>query len=341
MADQCPHCHTHNNFRGRFCSNCGFDLEEGRPMERNFLTTVLIGIAAIGVLLLIIEALLFTTNAYEILNLVSGTSTFYIFIPGPYPILTISGVYLQAYWALVVLSILFSAAYMIIKFVLSFSERSTVKTENTGAFWTFNTAFLSMTLYFIITTFVIILELEGVSSPFEEYNVLEMIYLLAEASFWEEISMRVLLIGVPIMIISLAVNRKASALKSILGGSGICTVSIVLIFISAVVFGIAHSGWEQDWKILDTALAGLLYGYVFVRFGLYASILSHFLTNFSSAFALLGYEMFGNVIFYIMIFAGFLMLSFILSKVNGIMERTNALPTFSDANVRMKQESEP
>ena len=89
----------------------------------------------------------------------------------------------------------------------------------------------------------------------------------------EEGLFRILPIGVPMFIICL-VYHKGSA-KDILGGFGMSRAALVLIFISAVIFGIAHlDGWSIM-KFPDTFISGILFGYVYVQYGAHTTIFMH------------------------------------------------------------------
>ena len=51
---------------------------------------------------------------------------------------------------------------------------------------------------------------------------------------------------------------------------------------SSAMFGIAHSfNWDL-YKVLPAFFAGLAMGYLFLKFGLYASIMFHFFTDYLS-----------------------------------------------------------
>ncbi|MBE0518456.1 MAG: CPBP family intramembrane metalloprotease, partial [Thermoplasmata archaeon] len=107
--------------------------------------------------------------------------------------------------------------------------------------------------------------------------------IFTTASVWEEIESRVLLIGVPIMCIDFLFRRErvASPIKYILGGNmeiGIPESGAALF--SSLIFGLAHVEWWDFWKFFPAAVTGLFLAYLFMRFGLYAAIILHFMLNF-------------------------------------------------------------
>ena len=50
--------------------------------------------------------------------------------------------------------------------------------------------------------------------------------------------------------------------------------------LSAAMFGFGHIEQWGSWRVIDTGLAGLALGYLFLRYGLAASIMLHFSFNY-------------------------------------------------------------
>ncbi len=122
-------------------------------------------------------------------------------------------------------------------------------------------------------------------------------YALANASVYEEIVSRWLLIGVPLFLTSLVYARVTgapdafrSSWRHLFGGTitrdsprtlGIAALTLVVF--SSILFGLAHvPGWGW-WKFLPSAFAGVGMGYLFVRRGLLAGILFHFVNDYMTA----------------------------------------------------------
>ncbi len=139
------------------------------------------------------------------------------------------------------------------------------------------------------------------------------LYTLFNATVYEEIIFRVLLIGFPLLVGSLisrigdvtkgnvpAGTTKGryvlGSLRYLYGGGLSRATSLVVLLpalffllVNAVVFGLAHAPGYGDWKVLPAAIAGLAMGYLFLRHGLHASILFHFSTNmFVAAITVVG-----------------------------------------------------
>ena len=142
-----------------------------------------------------------------------------------------------------------------------------------------------------------------------------LLYLLLNASVYEEIIFRVLIIGLPLLVGSLycraanVVKRRAPAgvsggryvlgsLRYLYGGGlsratspAILLPGSLLLLASSVVFGLAHAPGYGDWKVLPAAVAGLAMGYLYLRHGLPAAILFHFAVDmFVAAASIVGFE---------------------------------------------------
>jgi len=130
----------------------------------------------------------------------------------------------------------------------------------------------------------------------------------------EEIGYRFFLIGVPLALILLATRPSARKFLTTLwrpsasweqaAGSEpapytetLKYFAYFLIALSSVLFGLAHylsgAGWEVG-KISEAALDGVGLAYLYVRYGLHASILFHWVVDYASnAFAFLGQGLYG------------------------------------------------
>ncbi|HKZ99673.1 MAG TPA: CPBP family glutamic-type intramembrane protease [Thermoplasmata archaeon] len=154
-------------------------------------------------------------------------------------------------------------------------------------------------------------------SPFEvtAANVWTYLFDLASASVYEEIAFRVVLIGVPMALGSLVlrvieVNRTggtwrggttpgrhiAGSVRYLLGGTVRRTSSKetllaawAFLLASSTVFGLAHlPGWGW-WKVAPGLIAGLGFGYLFLRHGVGAAVLAHFVNDYAFSLVWLGY----------------------------------------------------
>jgi len=79
--------------------------------------------------------------------------------------------------------------------------------------------------------------------------------------------------------------------------------------VSSALFGAAHApGWGW-WKVLPAMVAGLAFGYLFLRHGLGASIIAHFVNDYASTLVYMnvggvGLDLFVSVLFLALAIAG-------------------------------------
>jgi hypothetical protein len=152
------------------------------------------------------------------------------------------------------------------------------------------TIFMAVLAFNIIYYFVIQGAGSNPTSPsFDQQELWQIIYGFAEASVWEEVVSRVLLIGVPLLIVDSLLrssnpDHKVKRVHRYLLGGGFTIGRKEAFFLafSAIMFGTAHVfNWDL-FKILPAAVAGLAFGYLFLKVGLYASIMLHFAFDFLS-----------------------------------------------------------
>ncbi len=128
------------------------------------------------------------------------------------------------------------------------------------------------------------------STPsFSTRELWQTLFGFAHASVWEEVASRVLLIGVPLLLIDLARRSRNPDLKMrkvsnylLGGGFDIGKKEALLMTFSGCMFGAAHVFSWDLYKIFPAAVAGLAFAYLFLKLGVYASILMHFGIDFMS-----------------------------------------------------------
>ena len=69
----------------------------------------------------------------------------------------------------------------------------------------------------------------------------------------------------------------------LLGGTGLNYAALILILFSSMIFGLAHIPLWGVWKSFQTFIMGLIFGYVFMKYGVYATIALHFLADYLSS----------------------------------------------------------
>lgn len=209
----------------------------------------------------------------------------FIVLPILVTILTLSGAPLFAYYIFIIFAIVLSVAWVFATSARGFAQelRGRAKSrEHSALFDTY--ALLCASLFFTEAT-VLLLILLGMDTgtSISTGNLADSLFLLANAAVWEEIAVRVLLIGMPLLVVDLVRRRlQARPHRYVLGGGfKFGTPETVLVVISAIIFGIAHwvGGWPP-WKIPDAAVAGLAFGYLFLKHGLPSAILLHFVNDY-------------------------------------------------------------
>lgn len=110
-----------------------------------------------------------------------------------------------------------------------------------------------------------------------------LLIALAQASVWEELALRVLLLGVPLLTIHyLGRGRLERPARSYFLGGGFVLdgPAVAFVLFQAAVFGIAHfAGWDLV-KVPSAAAFGVAAGVLFLRYGLAAAIAAHFLLDY-------------------------------------------------------------
>jgi len=125
-------------------------------------------------------------------------------------------------------------------------------------------------VYVLLTSFMQDID----PSYFDKYTKLQMAVMLLAAGAEEELIFRMLMVGVPSAVLFAAV-RKPHASHALLGGFGLSKAAWIIIIVSGLAFGLAHlSSWNFA-KVPQAAIGGIVFGYIFVKYGIYASILAH------------------------------------------------------------------
>lgn len=177
---------------------------------------------------------------------------------------------------------------------------------------------LFCTYLFFSSAYLLFLSMFGVdmaSPSTESYPQWYLLFELLNASVYEEIATRLVFLGVPLFLIALGSGvHGRPLLKELLGGSGrMKPYTWVLIIASATIFGIAHIPSWDIYKLAPTLFAGLILGYVYVKKGIWASILFHFVVDYFAASAIVSSQggHLGMVIFLVLAFVVFTIAGFL------------------------------
>lgn len=160
--------------------------------------------------------------------------------------------------------------------------------------WLHNNHMLAVLSWFsilILCSALIDLVQEGVDVKIESPDYggeLERFYHATRAPIIEEIGFRVLLIGIPLAALYVLTTRPVRLLRSLLSpfsvhGARSVRPAIILIIVSAIIFGALHIIGDGSWsigKVTQAGMAGVILGWVYYRYGLLAAILVHWATNY-------------------------------------------------------------
>ncbi|UAL07764.1 MAG: CPBP family intramembrane metalloprotease [Candidatus Methanogranum gryphiswaldense] len=292
MKSQCDKCQGYYDRGSQFCGACGYRFPKKKG-QRNFLEKIMLLIAFITAIYLICEIAVLLIKAPAILSIIGDFGvSISIIIPKSIRLITIHGLGAEIYWILIVITISVCTFYALRTFLKGIKKLSKEKDDTqltkTAIYWVgilFCADIFVQIVYFAIAIY---LGLKIDSSWMDEYTHEQLLYMLANASVWEEIISRVMMIGIPIMAIQLFRTKKLDSMKCLLGGFGMNKIALILILFSGIIFGLAHYySWGMT-KAIITCVGGIVLGYVYVQFGLYASIIMHFLTDYLGSFMYVG-----------------------------------------------------
>jgi len=213
--------------------------------------------------------------------------TFRLFVAVPYLVFfaSLSGNALLAYYMFLIAAITASLAWVFITSAKGFVAELSMKAKAREHTPLFEICALMFATFFLNFVIIIVTGAAESGTPGSNETVSQMLFSLANASVWEEIVVRVLFIGVPLIFIDMVRHTtRKDWYAYVLGGKfKIGVPETVLIIFSASMFGLAHylGGWGE-WKIPAAGIAGVAFGYLFLKFGLAASIMLHFTFDYLS-----------------------------------------------------------
>ena len=198
----------------------------------------------------------------------------------------ISGYPLLGYYFLLVAVIVASCAWVFLTGFKGFFNELTMKAKSREHSPIFDIGGLVSVNAFVTFAIVFIAILFGASdtSAPDTGDLEDTLFSLANAAVWEEVIVRVLLIGLPLLVIDIVRHKSKKHWHSyILGGKFEFGIpEIVLVIVSATIFGFAHfvGGWAL-WKVPAASIGGIAFGYLFLKYGLASAIVMHFAVDYS------------------------------------------------------------
>jgi hypothetical protein len=308
---RCRICGT--EFTGNFCPNCGAAVRPQEslgygPTENIKILGSVIWLLSIfsyiAILLICVALLFFSLGIVPTGVLGSGYSLIlYLITPLPLGFAELSGYWLLGWFVFIFVAVLASFIWLMYTSMKgtweSIKMPVTKLRERLGSSSTISMlAQLFLAVLFFNTMYYIVLALFNV-----EINVPVggdgdtglFLLQLVNASVYEEIITRIIFIGIPLFLINFTMGEKGESRKGLSyilgGGFEINRTTAILLIFSSSMFAFAHlASWDIT-KIPPTFVGGLALGYLYLRKGLFASILLHFSVNY---FATLGTFVEGN-----------------------------------------------
>ena len=217
-----------------------------------------------------------------------GNSSYPLYLVAPTLIMMvyISGAALQGYYIFLVAAITVSVAWLLWKSAPDFIEEISMRSTSRKHSAVLDLCMLMFAITFMNFAIVFLMLLAGYdpTDAVGDADLWELLFLLANASVWEEIVSRVLLIGIPLLLYDYVSKRlKTKKQAYVLGGGFELGIpETCLLVASSVFFGFAHfEGWGS-WKVFPAAVAGVAFGYMFLRHGLASAIVLHFAFDYLS-----------------------------------------------------------
>ena len=213
----------------------------------------------------------------------TATHTIHLFLVIPFLVdfASLTGDGFALYYLLIVAAIIVSFIIMMVRSLPALRKEAAMqKVEEHSPAYVIATLFFAVIGFNLLFNIIIVLfGYNPVTPPAEPLWV--SLYSLANASVYEELIIRVLYIGLPLMIIAL-VRPEGKPLWRYLVGGGfqIGKKELFFLFFSSLMFSAGHIFNWDVFKLAPTFVAGLALGYLFLRFGLWAAIMLHFFVDY-------------------------------------------------------------
>lgn len=304
----CPRCGSPLPLEAAFCPRCGFPLgaseedirrqyecyappprpvkvkssvQTAREVMRGIgavMTLIILGLVTINIGIMLWGMGLVIPEAWD------SVTSLYVAVPWLVRFLSLPGVWFVLFYILLVAAVLLSFLVM-----LYLGRREMLKemgfrpTRHSGAY-AVGTLFLAVltmnTAYYLLIGLFGIDPSTGGSAGSQLW---ELMYSLLRASVWEEVICRILYIGLPLAVVYAVKGGAAPYRRYVLGGNfRFGPWEKVFLIFSSSMFALAHVFSWDLWKVPPTFVAGLALGYLFLRYGVYASIMLHFTIDYLS-----------------------------------------------------------
>ena len=302
----CPRCSAELPPHASFCPRCGLPLNGGDEVSRQYsfyapsprpvrqksslqaarevmrgigayMTLIVLVLATINVGIMLWGMQLVVPEAFE-----SATSLFLV-LPWLVKVLGLPGVWFVVYYILLVAAVLLSYAAMLCLSGRRFLKELTFKPTEHSSLYAVSTIFLAVlamnAVYYLFLGFIGIDPSSGGVSG----ELWEKLWSLLRASVWEEVICRILYIGLPLGVVYALKGKGGPYRRYIFGGNfKFGPWEKFFLVLSSAIFALAHVFSWDLYKVPPTFLAGLALGYLFLKYGVYASVMLHFFIDYLS-----------------------------------------------------------
>ena len=284
----CPGCAEYSSAGYRFCAVCGRPTDSYRPnvpahkpsIKVSFI--LMTACVILCTLILFYEAYVGTVKLPYLMEAFEGHSYWlFIITPEVTKLFEIGDTGMRLIYVAELSIVIASIAYLLYSAFIRF-RRSKGDTEALKETGLYEALCLNGLLFLFQFAYIMFCTANGwVNDTVEFDSIEEGMFSLMNASVYEEFLCRICMLGLPIGIISLILGKKdVPAYRYLLGGFGFRKWMLAFVLLSATFFAAGHlSGWGA-WKFLPTFLFGLITAYLFIKYGLYATVSIHFLTDF-------------------------------------------------------------
>ncbi len=287
----CDKCDSYRADGANFCPECGaqlvraYKLPVGVRKKYGFIFFAGLVAAVQGLLIMFFEILIgWGKMRYAFDYLADQSYMFYYITPHLEDLVELEGVQLQIIYVLEMAFVTFCLGYMVWLAYRKFRDTNgdLGELKNTAAYEAPVILGLVILAEMAYMLFLIIIGAK-IESPDGMDESGRMIFALLNASVYEEILCRLLMVGLPCLIVALILKREGPKHRYLLGGAKFEWWMVIFVLFSSTMFGLAHLDNWDTWKFFPTFMFGLAAGYVYLRYGLYATVSMHFINDFLNA----------------------------------------------------------